>query len=206
MIQFKHINLQFNNKQVFNDFNLIIEPKEKVLLNAPSGSGKTSLVKMLLGIIRYEGDIILYNQLLKPSTKIFFRKNISYVSQDVDLQNLKTNDLIKEILSYKVNKHISYNKKQILYLFHLFDLNDEHLEKQVKELSGGERARVGLIIALLLNREILILDEITAGLDNKLKRKIIDFICQLEKTVIIISHDSLWKEEEYIRTVEWNYE
>ncbi|QVK19470.1 ATP-binding cassette domain-containing protein [Mycoplasmatota bacterium] len=206
MIQFKDINLQFNNKQVFNDFNLTINEKDKILLSAPSGSGKTSLVKMLLGIIRYEGDILLKNQLLTPSTRNFFRKNISYVSQDVDLQNLKTNDLINEILSYKVNKHISYNQKLILQLFHQFNLNNEHLEKQVHDLSGGERARVGFIIALLLDRDILILDEITAGLDEKLKRKIIDYTCHLDKTIIIISHDSLWKEAEKIRLVEWNNE
>jgi len=206
MIQFKHIYLKFNNKEIFNDFNLTIKDKEKVLLSGPSGSGKTSLVKLLLGIIKFEGEIVLNNQLLTPSTKNIFRKQISYVSQDVDLQNLKTDDLIKEILTYKVNKKITYNKDNLLKLLHQFNLEEDHLEKMIHELSGGERARIGLIIAILLDRDIFILDEVTAGLDDKLKLKMIDYICSLDKTVIIISHDILWKEVENVRLVGWDYE
>ncbi len=203
MITYKNVNLRFNNKQIFQNFNLTIQDNEKILFNSPSGSGKTTLVKMLLGIIKFDGEIYIDELLLKPSTRNEFRKQISYVSQDVDLQNLNTHELIKEILSYKVNKHISYEKDNLISLFKQFSLGEEHLTKKIHELSGGERARVGLIIALLLNRKVLILDEITAGLDDKLKRTIINFICQLNKTVLIISHDILWSEQENIRIVGW---
>ncbi len=203
MIVFKNISFSFDKKQLFNNFNLLIKENEKILINAPSGSGKTSLVKMLLGIIKFNGEIYLNDVLLSPKTKNIFRKNISYVSQDVDLQNLITKDLIKEILSYKVNRHIKYDEQKIEEYLNQLDLSIEHLDKLINELSGGERARIGLVISLLLNRKILIVDEITSGIDELLKHKIINFICTLDKTVIIISHDKLWENHKNIRVVGW---
>ncbi len=206
MIEYKNINLQINNQTIFHHFNLLIKDNEKVLIKAPSGSGKTTLVKLLLGIVKYEGDIFLNDCKLSPSSKNYFRKNISYVSQDVDLQNLKTIDLINEILSYKVNRHIAYNENKILSLLKKLRLEKELLNKTIYSLSGGERARIGLLIALLLEREILILDEVTSGLDDRIKRDIIKVITKLSKTVIIISHDALWEEYNNIRTVSWSNE
>lgn len=58
MIVYKNINLSFERKHLFKNYNLLINENEKILLNAPSGSGKTSLVKMLLGIVKFYG--VLY--------------------------------------------------------------------------------------------------------------------------------------------------
>lgn len=193
MIRFEHITLQFNNKFIFSDFNLEIETGEKVLLRAPSGKGKSSLVKLLLGFLKPDaGEIFLDNEKLSKDTIKYFRKNIAYVSQDVELQNSNVLELINGIFTYKNNKHILLNNDVILETMQYFGLNADVLNKNVSNLSGGQRQRLGLVICILLDRDIWVLDEVTSGLDNELKEKVVSYIMELDKTIIIISHDDLW--------------
>jgi putative ABC transport system ATP-binding protein len=67
-------------------------------------------------------------------------------------------------------------------------------------LSGGEKQRLGLIIALLLNRPILLLDEISSSLDEKLTKQTIDKVLKMtDKTVVLIAHDLEWQKQENIK-------
>ncbi|WP_105616040.1 ABC transporter ATP-binding protein [Vallitalea okinawensis] len=203
MIQFKNIQLSFDKKDIFQDFNLEINEGEKILLLAPSGKGKSSLVKMLLGFIKPDSGEIIYSGKVLNKTHIkYFRKNITYISQDVDLRNLSVKDLLKEIHEYK-NNNITYDENSILKLFDHFELERKSLEHHVNELSGGERQRLGLIVCMLLNRPTWVLDEITSGLDTSLKERMIDTIMKSKNTVIIISHDDLWLKQDQLRIVRW---
>lgn len=196
MIAFKNIYLKYGEQVVFDDFSLSIEKGSKVLLRAPSGKGKSTLIKLLLGFEKPEkGDILLNDRALNKSSIHGFRQSIGYVSQDVDLKNDIVHELINTVLSYKCNKHIPYDSEHILELFKQFELEQDILNKKVGLLSGGQRQRLGLVICILLNRDIWILDEIISGLDHDLKRKVVDFVMAQDKTIIIASHDDLWLEE-----------
>lgn len=203
MIQFKSIYLSFDDKEIFKDFNLEINEGEKVLLMAPSGKGKSSLVKMLLGFLKSDsGEIVYRDRDLNKSHIKFFRSNITYISQDVDLRNILVKDLLKEIHEYK-NSNTPHDEVHILKLFDQFELERKSMQHLVNELSGGERQRLGLIICILLDRPIWVLDEITSGLDPALKQRMIDAIMKSGKTVITISHDDLWQERNDLRIVRW---
>jgi putative ABC transport system ATP-binding protein len=189
----ENIHLAYDGKPLFNNFSLAIEPGEKVILNAPSGRGKSSLVKMMMGFVRPDrGEIFIDSLRLAPATRIPCRSKIGYVSQDVDLRDEVVATLIKEIFAYRVNKNCPYTPTALVQAMERFDLDPKTLEKQVNELSGGERQRLGFIICLLLDRRIWILDEVTSALDETLKRRIVEAVAAAENTVIIISHDKIW--------------
>jgi putative ABC transport system ATP-binding protein len=203
LIEFKNIHLSFDEKTIFKDFNMNIKEGEKVLLSAPSGKGKSSLFKLLLGFIRpNEGEIFLKEKKLQRSNLPYFRKYIGYVSQDVDFRNHGVWDLLVEIFSYKQNRGLEMNRGKVLAIMEYFNLSKSLLEKEVNQLSGGERQRLGLIICILLDRPLWLLDEVTSGLDKEMKEKVVDYVLKQDKTVLIISHDKIWHKE-HIRIEEW---
>ncbi|MCG8485052.1 MAG: ABC transporter ATP-binding protein [Clostridia bacterium] len=204
LIQFNNISLRFGDKIVFDNYNMHVNKGEKILLSAPSGSGKSSLFKLLMGFQRPQaGDIVLNGKRLQKNNLTYFRSSIGYVSQDVNLRNIEAWDLITEIFSYKQNNHIEINKEEVLNLIEYFNLSSDILNKKVSQLSGGERQRLGLIICILLDRPIWLLDEVTSGLDKDMKEKVVDYVLNQDKTVLIISHDRVWSKNNAVRIEEW---
>jgi len=203
MIRFEKVSIDFNNKRIISNFNLVINKGEKVLFRAPSGKGKSSLLKAVLGFTPLsEGIIFIDEEPITEKTAFDLRNKVAYVSQDVDLRPIVVSDYITEIYNYKYNKHLLYDQSQIEALFNYFELELSLQDKNVKDLSGGERQRLGIIIAFLLNREILLLDEVTSGLDVDLKQKVLEYIKKISVTAIIISHDEIWMDDQ-IKVVSW---
>ncbi|MCK5541738.1 MAG: ATP-binding cassette domain-containing protein [Desulfobacterales bacterium] len=83
------------------------------------------------------------------------------------------------------------------------DLDDAIFSQTIKELSGGERQRIGLLICFLLDRPVWLLDEPTAAIDDHMKKKVADYILDQDRTIIIISHDSIFKENKKILVERW---
>lgn len=201
MITFKNIKKQYSNKIIFDDFNLKIDKGEKVLLNGKSGKGKTTLFRFILGFDTPDsGEIFINGEKISHQNIAKIRSKIAYVSQDIDLRNIKVSLLIEEIFTYGANKNKDYKSNFENYCKE-FSFSLENLDKNVKDLSGGERQRLGLIIALLLDREIMLLDEVTSALDKKLKEKVANLLIKLDKTIIFISHDNIFQDNESVREV-----
>lgn len=203
-IAYRNINLTFNKRALFKDFNLTIKAGEKVLLAAQSGSGKTTLIKMLMGFVHPDsGEIEVDGLLLSPQTVNEVRKKITYVSQDADLPKGIVSDVFKEVFSFHANRQIGYQQDQLQKWLQLFMLPTDTIDKQVDDLSGGERQRLAMIMGLLLNRDIFILDEVTTGLDAGLKEIALEQLLAIDKTMLIISHDEVFKNDT-IREVKWS--
>ena len=76
------------------------------------------------------------------------------------------------------------------------ELNQDILEKNFENLSGGEKQRIGILIALMLERDVFLLDEVTSALDSELKKKVVDhFLKHKDWTLFIISHDREWERD-----------
>jgi len=194
LIEYKNIDLKFNERILFSKFNLSIEKDEKVLFLAPSGRGKTTLVKMLMGFITPDaGEIKVKGIRLSGENMNTIRQNITYVSQDADIPQGIIALVFEEVFSYRANLHLNYHKELLVKWLKEFDLTSDTLQKTVDSLSGGERQRLALIMGILLDREIWILDEITTGLDVGLKQKIVDLLLTFEKTMFIVSHDEVYQ-------------
>ncbi|MDD3043745.1 MAG: ABC transporter ATP-binding protein [Methanosarcinaceae archaeon] len=197
MIKYENIGISFNNKKVLSDFNLEIGPGQKVLLKGKSGSGKSTLFKILLGFAKpEEGKVYFQKGPISPEKVREIRKAVAYVSQDPDIGEGRVRTLLEEIFSYRANRNL-FDSQKLRSLMEEFELEEDILEKNYEELSGGEKQRVGIIIALLLEREVYLLDEATSALDAGLKQKVADyFLHRRNWTLFIISHDPEWERED----------
>lgn len=195
IIEFKNISFGYNEgTEVLNDFNFKIQKGEKIGLVGHSGSGKSTITKLLLRFINVDkGEILIDGQNVANISQDDLRSVISYVPQDPILFHRS----IKENLAYsKPNASqeevVAVAKKAHA---HEFILNLKHGydtlvgERGVK-LSGGERQRVAIARAMLKDAPILVLDEATSSLDSISEYYIQDAFNELMKgkTTIVIAH------------------
>ncbi len=202
MIKFESVYLKKYDKEIFSNLNFFVQKNEKVLIQGKSGIGKTTLFKILLGFESIDKGKVSFNgkNIIKEHIAEI-RHQIFYLSQDIDLKNEKVKSLLDEILEQNPLK--KQNKDRFSDLLNFLDLNDIILNQYVKELSGGERQRIGMFIGFLLNRPVWLLDEPTSALDDTMKKKIADYIIAQDKTIVIISHDDVWKKNNMIKIERW---
>lgn len=203
MIEFKNVHLSFNGKSIIEDFSLKINHGEKVVISGKSGCGKSSLLALVLGFVQpFSGQIYIEGKLLDENSVWVVRKRISYIDQSVSLGSGKVQRLFADILSLRANTTLDFNTNELLTLF---DLSKDLLFKDIQELSGGEKQRIAIIIAILLNRDVFFLDEVTASLDTHLKERVADyFLNRTDSTCLIVSHDPVWQNNKFVRV--FNFE
>lgn len=201
IIEYKNINLSFDQKIILKDFSLLINQGEKILVSGKSGKGKSTLLRMLLGFQLPDSGQIYVDGKELHSDKIYeFRQNFAYVNQDITIRNGKTSDVLKEIATFKGNNFDGYIANDLL---EYFEMEKALLYKKTSELSGGERQRLGIVLSIMLDRPIFLLDEVTSALDAELKEKTVSYFEETNKTVISISHDIEWMKHDVFRKVEW---
>lgn len=204
LLEFDSVSLSFGGRPIFRDFSAVIHEGEKVVLRAPSGSGKSSLLRLLLGFVRPDtGEVRYRGQALTPSLAWELRKNTSYVNQSIDLGDGAVRHGMESLCHLR---HHSFRpeKDAMLEVLSAFDLGKHVLDQATKELSGGERQRVALAIALLLDRPVCLLDEPTAALDGALKKRVAaKFLTPAEnRTVIAASHDESWFDHDAVTVID----
>ncbi|AKB25987.1 YbbL ABC transporter ATP-binding protein [Methanosarcina sp. MTP4] len=202
IIRYEGVGMTYNSKKVLSGFNLNIKRGQKILLKGKSGAGKSTLFKMLLGFEKpTDGALYYRNQPVDPSRVWEIRKEVAYVSQETDLGEGPVKVLLEEIFSYHPNRD-KMDPKKLQVLMQDFELEEDTLDKNYEDLSGGEKQRIGILIALMLGREIFLLDEATSALDSELKEKVAEYFLKHGKwTLFIISHDREWEREE-VKVVE----
>lgn len=196
MIDLKNISVEKDNQIILDNFSLTISRGDKLLIKGESGSGKTTLIKTILFFENFTGKIFFENSEVTTKSICTYRNNFSYISQKTIASDKSVKDFLLYPLSYKINENMQ--RKNILnkidrYLQD-FSLTSAILNKCFKNLSGGEKQRLILIQSLLLNKQNLILDEITSALDFDNRTKIIETLCKIEDlTLIIVSHNIEWE-------------
>lgn len=164
----------YGSHLVLENIDLDIKRGEKVAFVGKNGEGKSTLVKMIMNEIPYEGEL-----------KIGHNVNIGYFAQNqADLldSELTVLDTVDRVAEGEIRKKI----RDILGAF-LF--SGEEVDKKVKVLSGGERTRLAMVRLLLEPYNLLILDEPTNHLDMRTKDILKEALRKFEGTVIVVSHD-----------------
>ena len=186
MIQFQNVHKQFDKLKVLKDVNLKLESGNIIALIGANASGKTTLIKTLLGmVVPTSGEIYFKDNLINQAWK--YRKDIGYMPQIGKYpENMTVRQVIEMVEDLRANEHIQLDKE----LFDKYDLKSI-LNKRMNTLSGGTRQKVSAYIAFLFDPEVLILDEPTAGLDPIssmiLKEKILKEK-EKGKLILITSH------------------
>ena len=197
-IVFKGVYHKYKNQFVLENIDIHIEKGEKVAFVGQIGSGKTTLIKLLLGFqILNMGKITIGEMDVNHISNTQLRENIFYIPQKPKLFNRT----LYENITYGIEKKPS--KESILRLLDDLKLQDirtvfeDKMDRSVgvegNELSGGQRQIVWLLRAFYRQAPVLVLDEPTAALDPATKILVMDIIKRINigKTVIIVSHDPI---------------
>ena len=194
LIEFKNVSFSYNKSKVLENINLTIPAGKKTAIVGLSGSGKSTILSLLLHFFEsYEGDIIIDDVNIKNVSLKSLRDSMSLVTQETILFN----DTIKNNIKYG---DINSNPEDIDKAVELSGVKDfvnsfeQKLETIVGEsgikVSGGQRQRIAIARAILKNSPILLLDEATSSLDNLTESKIQDSLKKLifKKTSLIVAH------------------
>lgn len=203
MIRFENISVSLGGKPVLRNFDFQIRRKDRILICGKSGIGKSTLFNLLLGaVLPDSGELFFEDSLIKPSSFWSFRRQFSYVPQNPHLGRGPVEDIFQTIFSYRYNESRRPEADLVNSLLAEWELDTNILKKNYEDLSGGEKQRIAITLALALDRSIFLLDEVTSALDGLMKEKVIGhFASKKDATILAISHDPMWRELDDIRVL-----
>ena len=173
-LELNNVSKSYGEKQILNNINLLIPRGEKIAFVGRNGEGKSTLSKIIAGVLDYEGEVKLGHEV-----------KIGYYAQNQQ-DMLDPEKTVFETLDDVATGDMRVKVKSLLGAF-LF--GGDAIEKKVKVLSGGEKARLSLAKMLLFPTNLLILDEPTNHLDMLSKDILKSALIQFDGTLIIVSHD-----------------
>ena len=173
-LELENVSKSYGEKNILNNINLLIPRGEKIAFVGRNGEGKSTLSKIIAGVLDYEGEVKLGHEV-----------KIGYYAQNQQ-DMLDPEKTVFETLDDVATGDMRVKVKSLLGAF-LF--GGEAIEKKVKVLSGGEKARLSLAKMLLFPTNLLILDEPTNHLDMLSKDILKSALLQFDGTLIIVSHD-----------------
>lgn len=179
MLEIKNLTVKYE-KAILKNVNLKLDKKIYGLMGM-TGSGKTTFIKAVLGLIKYEGEILLNGKLLDVRRRF-----------QVVFQNPFNSFDPKRSIGFSISEIIRLNNTnyKLDELAEKVGINPEFMDKYPSELSGGELQRLSIARALAGNPEVFILDEPTSALDVENQKKILDILKEIKDvTIIFISHD-----------------
>ncbi len=189
LFQLEDITVITDSKTVLNKYNFSVREGDKIHLTGKSGIGKSTIFRIILGFQEYQSGAIYFDGVpLHTNEFSNIRNKIAYVNQSPSFRPGIVKDILDEIKSFKNNNFEGISD----HLYTLFEFDKDLLNHLTTELSGGEKQRLAIMIALSLGRKIFFLDEITSALDYELKEKVIQYFDSIDATVLLISHDNDW--------------
>lgn len=190
MIEMNHVSFQYDReKKVLDDISFCIQDGESVGLIGANGAGKSTIMKLLSGILFADGTVTVNGTSVNKENLAEVRKKLGYVLQDSDDQMFMPTvyeDMIFGPRNYGMDEEET--EKRIDEVLAKLDLAQFKHSRNHK-LSGGEKRMTAIATVLVMEPEVILMDEPTASLDPYNRRLVIDAINGMEQTKLITSHD-----------------
>ncbi len=190
-IEIDDLTIRFGDRTVVERFSLHLATGDRVTLTGPSGSGKSTILRCILGFIpTTAGSIRIAGQPLTSDSVWQLRTHMAYVAQEPDLGQGTVRALLHQPFAYRANADRAGNLTRIPELCDRLALSPGLLDDEIGTLSGGEKQRVAIIAALLLERRLLLLDEPSSALDSDRRQAVIELLRTVNGlTVLAVAHD-----------------
>lgn len=190
ILEAEQLDYQVDGRQILHQLNLAVAAGDYLTIAGPSGSGKSTLLKLLAGFLTPTGGTIRFRGEEQASYPVpQYRQQVSYCVQQPLLFGQTVRDNFA--FPYQITNQ-PVDQERINHLLQAVDLPASYIEKGITELSGGERQRVALVRNLLLDPSVLLLDEVTTGLDLASKQIVLALLEQEHqrgKTLVKVTHD-----------------
>ena len=190
MIEFQNVSFAYEkDRPVLRDLSFRIEDGEAVGLIGANGAGKSTVMKLLLGLLQGEGKILVDGVEVRRDTLGEIRRKLGFVLQNSDNQMFMPTvyeDMIFAPLNYMLSREEADARVDaVLARLHLEDLKHRYNHK----ISGGEKRMAAIATILAMEPEAILMDEPSSALDPYNRRLVINTIRELSQTKLITSHD-----------------
>ncbi|MBN2684056.1 MAG: ATP-binding cassette domain-containing protein [Pontiellaceae bacterium] len=196
MITIEDITLLAHQKTLLKKTDLHISAGEKVVLHGASGCGKSSLLKCVIGALPLaDGTVQVDGLTLCAETVTEIRGRIAYIGQEPTLGAQRVEDALLLPFSFKAHRHHQPSMERVQAQLNRLRLSPDILKKPSAQISGGEKQRIAVARALLLDKSIFLADEITSALDPDSRSAVIEELFRPDITLLSVSHDPIWIEK-----------
>ena len=190
MIRFEHVSFSYeNDKQVLHDLSFDIKGGESVGLIGANGAGKSTVMKVMLGLLKAEGKVTMAGLEMNDANLAQIRRKTGFVLQNSDNQMFMPTvyeDLIFAPMNYGMSEEEADRKASaILEQLGISELKDRYNHR----LSGGEKRMAAIAVILAMDPEVILMDEPTSALDPYNRRIVLNTIRSMKGTRLVASHD-----------------
>ncbi len=191
-IEVKDISYVPEGQTIISDINFNVNKLQHTSINGPSGSGKSTILKIIASLLQpSSGDILLDNQKQTAINYTEYRKTVSYVHQTPQLFG----ETVRDNLAFPAEiRNEAFDETKAREYLNALGLSYITFDKNIDSLSGGEKQRISLIRHFFYPPKVLLLDEITSGLDKMTRSTLWDFLFKFVKenniTMLWISHNA----------------
>ena len=195
IITLENISKSYKDKKVLDEFNLEIDKGEFLTIIGSSGCGKTTVLKLINGLISPEGGrVLIKGQDINHINQIELRRNIGYVIQNIGLfPHMTIGKNIAYVLNLSKKKDKEDIEEKIKKIIKVVDMDEDILNRYPNELSGGQKQRIGIARALVFEPEILLMDEPFCSVDEITRKTLQEALIKIHEnlgvTIIFVTHD-----------------
>ena len=191
LFEIKKLGVKSPEKEILKAISFTVEPGSHLTITGPSGSGKSTILKVLATLQSYDsGDVFYKGKDLATLNPIPYRQEVSYCFQ----QPVLFGETVRDNLSFPFEiRNLPFDEEKAHKMLQDVHLDSSFLDHPITKLSGGEKQRIALIRNLMFEPKVILLDEVTAGLDVETKeivRSLIERIHVAGTTIIEVTHDN----------------